>query len=279
MSFILKVAKFFISNVRKYRLWGLNDFHASLISVVVLALCNVGFLAWIFKDDLLTHDVKVLVFALAVIVIIAAIATPVIVYLINLRAFGITHADSKISAGIDYKTSLERLGSGGFKFMGVSGAKLTAEDSSIRSAIQAAGRANNKIQVLIVDPGSVNALKDLEGRDAAVGYQERINGSASFLNRLAREHAHIVEVRQYHAGSIADLKPFRILFSSSDCLLSPFVQGTGVEDQGRKLPQICVSSKGWPNGRAPTFFSALDSYFKKNWDEAQTEDKRGDDAK
>lgn len=268
MSYIFRIAGFLVKNATKYRSLGVNDFVASLTSVALLVLSNLGFLFWIYRKDF-GYDLTIIGGAIAIVAIFAAIAIPVVTYLINLRAFGITHADSKISAGIDYKSSLERLGSGGFKFMGVSGAKLTACDTNFRSVVQATGRGDGKIQMLIVDPSSANTLKDLEGRDSTFGYQERINGSSQFLNRVAQENSHTVEIRQYHAGTVADLKPFRLLFSSSDCLLSPFVKGTGVNDQGRNLPQICVSSKGWPNSGTPTFFSALNNYFLKSWEEAQ----------
>lgn len=279
MSILLRIARFFITIATKYRSAGVNDFIASLISVGLLTLLNLLLLAWIFKNEILALDIITIFSALVITIIMITIALPTFTYLFNLRAFGITHADSQISAGIDYKSSLERLGKDGFKFMGVSGAKLTAHDESIRAAIQAAARADGKIQMLIVDPNSVDALKDLEERDGTVGYQERISGSSQFLNRMARENSHTVEIRNYHASTIADLKPFRLLFSSSDCLLSPFVKGTGVGDQGRKLPQICVSSKGWPNSSSPTFFTALSSYFSKNWEEAQAHKPNKDDIK
>ncbi len=279
MSYLFRFAKFCLINIKKYRSLGISDFIASLISVGLLALLNIGLLLWKFGDELLTHDSKAIGIVIAATIIIVAIALPATAYLINLRTFGITHADSQISAGIDYKESIERLGNGGLKFMGVSGTKLIAHDSSIRGAIEAAARANSKIQMLIVDPNSEDALKDLEGRDRAVGYMERIDGSSKFLKRMAEENSHTVEVRQYYAKSASDLKPFRLLFSASDCLLSPFVKGTGVGDQGRKLPQICISSQGWPKSNSPTFFAALNSYFDKNWEDAEIKKPIGDEIK
>jgi len=268
MSFAFRsAAKVLIFLSTKHRLLGVRDWTASLISTTLLVLIGaagaaqaLGFLQFSTTSDRFWQWCLLGVAIAALIVV----AFPAVSFVLKLRRNGITDADYSVESGVDYKAALSGVG-GGFDFLGMSGSKLTGEEMEFREAVTATVRADKKIRMLLVDPKSTNAFGKLERHDETVGYSENIAGSIQFINALAKKDPEHLELRFYDPETGAGFKPFRLFFSDGDCLISPFVKATGVNNQGRGLPQIRISNKGWPGSGSPTLYRGFERYFDECW--------------
>ena len=245
----------------RHRTIGIRDWLAAFIATIAL---GVGFVILVVLHlapaATTREDWICLALAVALVVYIALIP---VFFVVKLRRNGITDADFSIEGGLDYKTAL-RTGRGGFSFMGVGGAKLTQMNNDFRSAVQSARKSQKPIRMLLVDATSP-AIKTLEHSDGDKAYSIEIENSMRFIQSIANSNDDVISVRTHLADSRADLRPFRLFFADEDCLVSPFVSGTGTINRGRQLPQIRITSAGWPQKDAPTMYVAFERYFDANW--------------
>lgn len=261
LKIILRILVFLNS---RYRSFGIRDWLASFIGITLLGVINVvaaGFFTGIFSQD--RSVVPFFVFAS----IILVLALPPLLFVLKLRRNGITDADFAVEGGFDYRAALQS-GRGGFSFMGVGGSKLTENDNIFRQAVGSARKSGAAIQMLLLDPDSSEIVAALEHFDGAQGYKAKIQHSIEFVTGITGISHDAVKIRLYRPDNLKQLKPFRLFFADGDCLVSPFVPATGLWDRGRQLPQLRVSSQGWPKKDAPTLYAGFWRHFEANWENA-----------
>ncbi len=273
MSLFFRVAgRLLIFFSTRHRAVGIRDWIASLVSITVLlfiCLIQTAVLLDLFSLSPTHPRLKPIGLFLIAAGALLLFAFPAVAFVIKLRRNGITDADYSVSSGIDYKAALES-GGAGFDFVGVGGAKLRSHEAEFRTAVQATVSADKKIRMLLVDPSS-DAMRRLEEHDNAVGYKETVTGSIQFIQRLADSQPRHFSLRHYVPKDDVNFKPFRLFFAGGDCLVSPFVKGTGVANQGRHLPQLRITERGWPKTNSPTLYRAFERYFNEMWDSSETE--------
>ncbi|MEC5397366.1 hypothetical protein [Uliginosibacterium sp. H1] len=183
-------------------------------------------------------------------------------YILRLRRNGITDADTTVRGGIDYKIALRDAGKG-FCFIGVGAAKLTSEQPEFLSAVQRARQQGSLLKFILVDPDNSPAMENLQKFDGATHYKALVENSRNFIESAGGDAA---EVRNYTVAADGDFEPYRLFLTDDACLVSPFIPSTGVDDQGRGLPQLRISSHGFPKGDSPTLYRAFKRYFDKKWE-------------
>lgn len=258
----------------RHRVLGIRDWIASLTSTLVLwaiVVLETAALSGLISSPAIAAGWGQWVSLAAVGVFAALVAFPAAAFVIKLRRNGITDADYSVATGIDYKASLESVADG-FDFLGVGAAKLRNHEAEFRGAIKATVNSGKQIRMLLVDPTSKAPVERLEGHDNAVGYAQTISGSISFIQAFAQRDPQHIAVRFYNPTDVEDFKPFRLFFSGGDCLLSPFVKGTGVDNQGRHLPQLRITARGWPKASEPTLYRGFERYFDESWGAAARAD-------
>lgn len=251
----------------QHRVVGVRDWIASIFCVATLAISVIIFGAlWVVGRAAQSGagvDYKMVVIFVVVSLLVAFVP---IVFVLKLRRNGITDADYSVALGIDYKSSLSGAHDG-FDFMGISGSKLRTHEVELKEAIRLAGRKEKKVRMLLVDPRAELVIGRMEKLDGAVGYAESISGTMIYLRKLAENDPECFELRQYTPDSIDQIKPLRLFFSGSDCLVSPFSPSNGQTDQGRGLPQLRITERGFPRKGDVTLYRSLRRYFESNWAE------------
>ncbi len=269
IKYLVKLILFLAS---RHRIIGIRDFQAAIGATVILSLWTIGTVVIKIIDD--WHGISSLnAWPVVYVIFSLALASVPITFIIKLRRFGITDADYSVASGINYKAALKSARAG-FQFLGIGASKLTAEQAELKDAIKVAGRAGEPIKMLLVDPDADTVFQHLEKKDGATGYGATVKGSVLLLKTLATENKDFMSVRFYQPVTMEDVKPFRLFFADGACLLSPFSHSTGEKDQGRSLPQIRLTSVGFPNASDPTLYTALKRYFEKSWNDSEKEEKQ-----
>lgn len=267
ISYIFKYGiKILVFITSRHRLIGVRDWLASIFFIILLAVAALAFAILWFVQGLgetslnVEHYLKALIIIASVIIV----ALAPIVYILKLRRNGITDADFSVANGFDYKASLQSAHYG-FDFLGISGSKLRAHDSDLKEAIRLASRHEKRIRMLLVAPSAASVIDRMEKMDGAVGYAENIEGTVTYLKKLAENDPECFEIRQYSPTSIEEIKPLRLFFAGSDCLVSPFSPRNGEADQGRGLPQLRITEHGFPRKGEVTLYGSLRKYFESSW--------------
>lgn len=245
----------------RYRVVGVGDWQAAIVCIFLMFAMSVGFGYYLIPADYLGDNVVFLSFSVFVYAFVASVP---VLYIIRLRALGITDADFHIKDGINYESAL-RSATHGFDFQGVGAAKLTKNDGSFRAALKSAHQAKQKIRFLLLNPDSAGAIGSMERSDGASGYKQRVEGSINFIKSVSDSLEKVADVALYNAGDVKEVEPFRIFLTEEACLVSPFVSNTGVEDQGQSLPQIRIAKYGFPRKGSPTLYRAFHDSFEKSW--------------
>jgi hypothetical protein len=279
-SFVFKlVVKGLLWLVTRHRVLHLRDWIASVVAIFIIgvigawphaaatsAAVRVGGLGEIFSWGALWF------------VVVLLLAFVPLAYIIKLRRLGITDADYSVATGIDYSAALSTV-TKGFRFAGVGASKLREREQDFREALERTTKHRGKIRMLLVSPESSKAIKGLEQHDNTCAYKEKIEGTQLFFQRFAIDHPEHIEMRYYSPNDVDSMRPFRLFFNDQDCLLSPFMFGTGVQDQGRGLPQLRITSSGFPSKKLPTLFTSFEKYFDFEWKMAEEFKGSGNDQR
>lgn len=277
-SFAFRLAlKCLLWLVTRHRVLHLRDWLASVVAIFMIAAIGgwplaaatfsavtTGGLVQIFNWDTLWF------------VVVLLLAFVPLAYIIKLRRLGITDADYSVATGIDYSAALSTV-TKGFSFAGVGASKLREREQDFRDALARTTKHRGKIRMLLVSPESSKAIKELEQHDDTYAYKEKIEGTQLFFQRFAAAHPDHIEMRYYSPNDVDSMRPFRLFFTDQDCLLSPFMFGTGVQDQGRGLPQLRITSSGFPGKKLPTLFTSFEKYFDFEWNAAEQSKGSGND--
>ncbi|SED49607.1 hypothetical protein SAMN02787142_3273 [Burkholderia sp. WP9] len=263
-----KLVKLVVFITSRHRILGIRDWLASSFAVLLVALAAVS--GWIFLlTERLGVGLKLASAAALIVVLTAAVAFVPIAFIIKLRRNGITDADYSVATGIDYKGAL-RSAHAGFQFLGIGASKLKESETELRTALDSALKNDSEIKMLLVDPNARNVFTELERMDGTTGYLAKAQGSIKFLQELAKQNANTCSIRLYRPASVDEVKPLRLFFTNDDCLVSPFSPKNGVTDQGRGLPQLRITAKGFPKAGDPTLYRPLKRYFDAHWKEQET---------
>lgn len=269
-SFALKfILRCFLWLVTRHRLIQLRDWLASVIAIIVITVIGV----WKFAESTLNSIVsseyhKLLNWDSLWFVVVLLLAFIPLSYILKLRRLGITDADYSVETGIDYSAALTSV-TKGFRFAGVGASKLCEKEQDFRDALTRTAQHRGAIQMLLVNSESSKAIKELEDHDSTYAYQQKIEGTQLLLQSMAKLPKNNLELRYYSPNDVNSMRPFRLFFTEQDCLLSPFRVGTGVKDRGRGLPQLRITSSGFPSKTLPTLFTSFEKYFDSEWIKAE----------
>ncbi|UGS91259.1 hypothetical protein KOL96_09025 [Ralstonia wenshanensis] len=268
MKYLLRFALIATS---RHRLFGVRDWLASVIIVAFIALCAAVSLSFIIVEHatdagkINLESLKLIVPAVLFLLILAAAP---IAFILKLRRNGITDADYSVATGINYRDALSGAHAG-FDFMGVGASKLKAQEQELRQAVRLAERHSAKIRMILIDPKAHQIFDRLEKMDSTTGYLATVKGSMMFFEDLQKSHPNCFEIHLYTPSTIDEVKPLRLFFSDDDCLVSPFSPSTGEKDQGRGLPQLRITKKGFPKKSDVTLYRALKRHFESTWIEGE----------
>ncbi|ANJ71825.1 hypothetical protein K6V72_03110 [Ralstonia insidiosa] len=265
VKLLLRFALFATS---RHRLLGVRDWVASIAFIVLItvsAAVSIFFLVLEHTTEAgkinLESSLKLIIPA---IIFLSIFAASPIAFILKLRRNGITDADYSVVSGINYKDALSSAHTG-FDFMGVGASKLKAQEQELRDAVRHAERQSAKIRMILINPEAHQIFDRLEKMDSTSGYSATVKGAMMFFEELQKSHPNCFEIRLYKPNTIDEVKPLRLFFSDDDCLVSPFAPSTGERDQGRGLPQLRITKKGFPKKSDVTLYRSLKSHFESTW--------------
>lgn len=265
LTFAKMMARFVHLCVTRYRLLNIRDWAASLFCMSIMFAAPIICLFFVGGSTLFSNNAQLL--GWIGLAYLGVVSVPVL-YVLRLRAIGITDADFHIQRGINYSEALKSA-THGFDFQGIGASKLRDEENDLREALKSAHATRNKVRFLLLDPKSHGAIESMEQSDGTQGYKEKVEGSISFIRKVSASFENVAELCLYPAASVKDVEPFRLFITDEACLVSPFVTSTGVHDQGRYLPQIRISKYGFPRRSSPTIYRAFKDAFEKSWHSAK----------